>query len=88
MARERGDPPGMCGCYGDYFVVEGSDELLTRLDAIMLSEFEAKLLSRVGKRTLARGGSELQSERRNPVRRGTRAVAWTQAAEQRLRHTP
>ena len=33
----------------DHFVAEGSDELLTRLDVIMSSEFEAKLLGRVGR---------------------------------------
>ena len=42
------DPAGMCGSPGDDFVTVGRDELLTRLEAIMSSEFEAKLLGRVG----------------------------------------
>ena len=40
---------GMCGCHGRHFVAEGSDELVTLLDAIMSTEFEAKLLGRVGR---------------------------------------
>ena len=78
----------MCGCHGHDFVAEGSDELLTRLDAIMSTEFEAKLLPRGSRASsgdqasgahvaLARGGSELPLEQRIPVRRGTVAVAWT-----------
>ena len=39
------------GCHGDDdFMAEGGDDLLTSLDKILMSEFEAKLLGRVGRR--------------------------------------
>ena len=48
----------MCGCHGDDFVAEGCGGLLTRLDVIMSSEFEAKLLGRVrGEGTFQRSSS-------------------------------
>ena len=37
-----------CGCHGDDFMAEG-DDLPTGLDQIMMTEFEAKLLGRVGR---------------------------------------
>ena len=43
------NPAGTCGCHGDDFMAEGDDDLLTRLDTIMSTEFEAKLLGRVGR---------------------------------------
>ena len=53
MARERANgwnipPSRSCGHVKNDFVAVGRDELLTRLEAIMSSEFEAKLLGRVG----------------------------------------
>ena len=79
------DLAGTCGCYGDDFVAEGCNEPLRRWDAIMSSEFEAKLLGGRGhpreikfqKRTMRWHEEEasFRLEWRSPVRRGTGAVA-------------
>ena len=66
---------------------------------ILSSEFEARLLGRVGRGhlpgikflksvALARGGSEVQLEWRNPVRRGTGAVAWAHSRQRAVTKTP
>ena len=86
------DLAGTCGCHGDDFLAEGCNEPLRRLDAIMSSEFEAKLLGRVGPSrdqvpeahdALARGGSELQVGVAEPgTSRNWRSCQGTQATEQ------
>ena len=43
------EPAGTCGCHGEYFITEGSDALMDKLDRVKRDEFDAKMLARVGR---------------------------------------